>query len=80
MKQYSSLGLTFTTKPNIALEFCLGGRRIFHYIMRLIILYLQKQNKIACTGCTMYEHVKGLASGKSEIASPRSKAFFKEGL
>jgi hypothetical protein len=48
--------------------------------MRLIILYLQKQNKIAYTGCTMYELAKGLACGKSEIASPRSKAFFKEGL
>jgi hypothetical protein len=45
-----------------------------------MILNLQKQNKNACTDCTMYELAEELAGGKSDIASPRSKAFFKTGL
>jgi len=37
---------TFTTKSNVALEFCLGGTTILHYIVRLMVFNLQRRVRL----------------------------------
>ena len=54
MLPYSTLGqpveftgpFTFTTKSNVALELCLGGTTILHYIIRLMVLYLHRRVRL----------------------------------
>jgi hypothetical protein len=46
--------ITFTAKPDIALEFCFGGRTIFHHFIRLMVVYLQIRGKIAVAGQETY--------------------------
>jgi hypothetical protein len=37
---------TFTTKSNVALEFCLGGTTILHYMIRLMVFNLQRRVRL----------------------------------